>query len=82
MYGSRRCSMIGTKKKQKQTKKKTSSALSLHDALNQLKKRSILNREQDGHGFVSPTDIERKVLLDCKRKMGRAKKQKIDSHNI
>jgi hypothetical protein len=49
--------MIGTKKKQKQTKKKTSSALSLHDALNQLKKRSILNREQDGHGFVSPTDI-------------------------
>ncbi|RDB35050.1 MAG: hypothetical protein DCC88_12190 [Spirobacillus cienkowskii] len=34
--------------------------LSLHDAPKELKKRSILNREQDGHGFVSPTDIEQK----------------------
>jgi hypothetical protein len=47
-----------------------------------IKKKIYFNREQDGHGFVSPTDIEREILQIAKRKMGRAKKQKIDSHNI
>jgi hypothetical protein len=46
--------------------------------LKNLKKKSISNLENEGNGFIHPTDVERDVLKKAKKQMGRPKKQ--DEH--
>lgn len=55
-------------------KAKTGSESSLHEALQNLKKRSITDIENGGHGFISPTEEEKNVLKNSKVTMGRPKK--------
>lgn len=69
-------SSVSTKKKQEE--------LSLHDVLQNLKKKSISNRESGGHGFIRPTEEEKTVLKNSKVKnaMGRPKKSEQDRKNV
>jgi hypothetical protein len=58
--------------------------LSLRDVLNNLKKRSITDRENGGHGYVRLTDEERKVFNSSKiiNGMGRPKKSVQEKKNV
>ena len=65
-------------------KKKEQDGLSLHDVLKNLKKKSILNRENGGHGFIRPTEKEKDILKNSKVKnsMGRPRKSELDRKNV